>query len=156
MRHFTTPQFQSGWKHPANITGGLSPSWRKARVCLRRPRPPSPTSVTSDPPLLCTSLASRPDLALHLCSAVDANKQNAPSAVNILLFSLFLSLPLYLSLPFQSIPAASPHRRWCNPPTPVRNHGLELARRAEQGRHHKKAQLESNRRGKKRKGRLSQ
>lgn len=103
MRHFTTLQFQSGGKHPANIIGGLTPSLRKARVCLCRPRSTSPTSATSDPPLLSTSHASLPDLTLHLCSATESNMQNASSGINILIshsFCLSLSISLCHFSPF--------------------------------------------------------
>lgn len=133
MRHFTTLQSQSGGKHSANTTGGLAPSLRKARVCLRTPRSTSPTSATSDPPPLSASHVSPPDLPL----TQTCKMHHLLSTSSFLLLSVSPSLSLSLS--FQSIPVAAPREQWCNPPSPVRNHRLELARCAEQGRHHTKS-----------------
>lgn len=156
MRHFTTPQLQSRGEHPANITGGLAPSLRKVRVCLCNNQSTSPTSATSDPQLLSTFHASPPDPALHLCPATDSNMLNASSGINTLISHSF-SLPPSLSLSVISVHSCglSPQAVMQSSNSCAQSQSrVGSLRRA--GASPQKAQLESNRRGKKRKGRLSQ
>lgn len=72
-------------------------------------------------------------------SSVITISSSSPSSTTLTSISLSLSFSPNCSAPlFQSIPVASPHRQWCNPPTPARNHRVwsRLASQAGASPHH--------------------
>lgn len=134
---------------PASITGGLTPSIRNAHVCLSRPRSTSPTPVNSDPlppplyplqtPLFIFALPQTQTCKMHHLASSSSSPSFSPSLCH---FSPFLRpLPTGSDAILQLLCAITGSR-------------VGSPRRA--GASPQKAQLESNRRGKKRKGRLGQ
>lgn len=116
---------------PANITWGLNPFHEK---CVRLSLP-TPTNIPNLSEPWPPPHASPTDVALHLCSATDSNVKNYSSFINI-----FISLFLSLSLSVISVHSCglSPQAVMQSSDSCAQSQGLELARRAVQGRHHKK------------------
>lgn len=124
MGHFTTVQLQS-------ITGGLPLSIRNVHVCLSRPRSTSPTSVNSDP------LHPPPIPFKHHSSSL---LRHRPKRAKCIIWHQHPHPPLSLPLSAISVHSCglSPQAVMQSSNSCAQSQGLELARRAVQGRHHKK------------------